>query len=135
MDDQLKELKDIEAEATPAPWTLRDEFSQDHGQFCIDGPDGHEIAAVAAWMFGDRPESQANARFIALARNHLPALITALESERAGRVRAEEALDKLVRDLTPDQSGEPSLADAAQAAGDRSREEHQNPNPDGGSEL
>ena len=82
MDDQeLKELKEA-IKGAFLPWRNAD--TPDYGEIS-DALD--EKVALTHWP--DR----------LLLINHLPALITALESERAGRVRAERALDKLVRDL------------------------------------
>ena len=59
---------------TPGPWKVAPEFSQDHGQFSIGGPDGHEIAAVTAWIGAERLEATANAHLIATAPDLYAAL-------------------------------------------------------------
>jgi len=72
-----------EKQWTEGPWKLRPEFSEDHGQYSIEGADGIELTRVEAWMGKHREESRANARLIAAAPELYEALEDIVQTMRA----------------------------------------------------
>lgn len=77
----LQGLRDLEREATMAPWTTgRDEYQD----FVEDFADGTTLFRPGS----NNPKSRADARLVAAMRNYLPDLLDALEAR--GRQHDEE---------------------------------------------
>lgn len=95
-EERIAEISGRENAATPGPWTIRNEQLIEHGK--------QDIAiGVIAESFGDNNEDEAtttdecaaNVKFIAHAREDIPALLNEVE-----RLRAEnEVLEKALEDL------------------------------------
>lgn len=78
----LAPLKALEAAATPGPW-LRDYGN--HVEHSVCGDEGFEEwqEAGPVMVGGDTPQSNADADFVAAARQAIPELIVELEREQA----------------------------------------------------
>lgn len=87
----LDELRALEAQATPAPWTW-DEDGDLMAEWELEPRDGTVVAGIGS--SGDRP-TDADAAFIAAARNVLLALLDIAEA--ASRLCAD---DHLIVDIT-----------------------------------
>lgn len=79
-------------EATPEPWRVE----MGHQDRLIFGPDGVPLAEVHWWLAEHAKESQANAAFIAAAREAVPALLSALSASESRAQALEDALGELV---------------------------------------
>ncbi|KPY92247.1 Unknown protein sequence [Pseudomonas tremae] len=84
----LTHLKALEGAATPGPW-LRDYGN--HVEYSACGDEGFEEwqEAGPVMVGGDTPQSNADADFVAAARQAIPALITEIEALRAQLLEAQ----------------------------------------------
>ena len=72
----MKKLDQLLAEATAGPLTIT-EAQDGSGDILIQGQEAYEVAAIKG-PIGEWPD-QINARLLCLGRNHIKALVTALE--------------------------------------------------------
>lgn len=76
----LEKLERLAKAATPGPWAVDDESTQDFGRLYVaKGRTGKLLGRIAEvfenCLVRDKAERESNAQFIAAARNALPALI------------------------------------------------------------
>ena len=81
----IKELKELDAKATSAPWFISDDrYSENNSRvICANGNNYHSIAEVRNGAdddeYGGKEREQFNAQLIATTRNVLPDLIRVIE--------------------------------------------------------
>jgi len=101
MSDIVKELRELLDKATPGPWVYRPHKNDDWGVVRATDGNGYPIAQAragrhvtddeyAAHRVAKTDPFEANARLIAAARNHLPAILARIEALEAALQRQPE---------------------------------------------
>lgn len=94
--EQLAELRRLEKEATPGPWTGESDWGAAYSK--VDGTVIFRGERPRRIPQSERPGPSANGRFAAALRNAAPSLLDEIEALRAEREKLRAALEAMAED-------------------------------------